>query len=181
MIQELKISKTKKRLSSHAANKTIVLLTLFGLCVVFGYLVRVLDLTWPIGTITMSLPIAASKDDEEQLASIGKVSRLQDDSMVVALVKHGILFGPLSAFTSQYLQKNGRYEIPHQDRRPNLQELVLTMERWRQTPNALQIDWTGPLLLIPDQQIPMPIVLQTIATLKRHAGFENIILSDGLL
>ncbi len=180
-ILQLKISKTKKKLSSPWQHQVLISFAIFSTCTVFSYALHSFNLSWPHGVVLSSIPVVI--DDEQpalKALELVETSTLDQDSLVVAITESAIFWGKLAAFTDEYFKKNNKYMIPHHDQRPNMIELLENLQKWRaETPNSEQ--GHHPVIVVASPTIPMPIVIQTIAALREHGGYQQVVLADGLL
>ena len=84
------------------------------------------------------------------------------------------LFGKIGNLT----QKKTVFSVPYQDHQPHLNTLAETISHWQniQGNKASKI-----AVLIPQDYIPVEIIVQTLHYLKKTNVFEHIVLGDGLV
>lgn len=180
MIQQSKISRTKRKLSSSWQLTTLTAIAVFTVFAALSYAMRALNLSWRYSSVPVTIPVQAPDGGAEALARFADVSRIEKTTVVVAITESAIFFGRLQAFTDEYFKKTNKYMVPHLDQRPNLKELLETMKKWEAQENSKPMP-SDPLLVIPSSTIPMPIVTQTLGALRRYGPYEQIILAEGLL
>lgn len=106
------------------------------------------------------------------------VNYVGDDTLAIVLTRKAFYFGPTSSFTKDFSNVRNKYYVEHLDGAPQLDLLATTMKLWAK---AERRALSKQVIFIPTPEIPMPIVIQTMAKLKEAKFFDNIVLGSGLI
>jgi len=161
-----------------------VAVAFFGLLAVLTSGLRAVTLSGAYGVVPAEMPVVpAAIDDpgfytykEEPQNSLGPTTP------AVVLTTDAFYFGDLQAFTSDFAKVRDKYVIRHIDGTPQLTTLVQTMDLWvTDRARHENIPINKALVFIPAGDIPMPIVVEVIAGLRKSPHFQRIIVGSGLL
>ncbi len=176
-ILQSKILRTKKRLSNNVWYLPIIVLALMLLMTFLSTALRGIAVPASYGVVEGEFPviqndrtIAPGETWAEPKATLG------NDSALVILTKDRFFFGQLGAFGKDLSAVHNKFFIPHVDGAPNLPELVSQLEKWQSDAHVPRS-----LIFVPTEDIPMPIVIQCFAALKKSGLFDQVILGGGLL
>lgn len=181
MTLQSKILKTKKKLSSPWQHQVLISFAIFTTFAALSYALHGFNLSWPHGLVLLDIPVVLNENEiPENALELVETSTLNQESLVVAITESAIFWGQLSAFTDDYYKKNNKYIVPHLDQRPNLISLLENLQKWKEDEKQTGPE-QAPLVIIASSVIPMPIIIQTVAALREHGGFQQVVLGDGLL
>lgn len=164
-LTQLKILKTKKRLSDKAT-KQFFFFALIGL--VFNLVVHLRWAYTPFGhdMVPMAMPSI----------SFSKIENPAET--VLAFTYQGFLIGNVNAFTTKLSGIRNKFSVPHDEGQPQASLLVSTIE-------ALMAKGTlekgSVAILIPDSSIPMAMVVKVIHVLNQSKLFSAVVLGAGLV
>jgi hypothetical protein len=176
-ILQSKISKTKKRLSSHVWYLPTIILALMLVMTFLSTALRAIAMPGSFGIVEAEFPVVA--DDriitaEESWAE--PRARFDDSATLVVLSRERFLFGQLASFGKELSAVNNKFVVPHVEGAPNLPRLVTDLTRWQAEGKASRA-----LVFVPTEDIPMPIVIQCFQAFKASGLFDHVILGGGLL
>ena len=182
---QLKILKTKKRLFEDAWNARILLILVLGLMVILSFCLRATILSGVFGVIISEIPVLhypiadPTKHDFTETPN----AWIKKTTPVVVITDEQMYFGDLEAFSTRFADVRGKFSIKHADGAPDIPELLATMIKWehQRASGKQEIDNNGVLVLLPSEEIPMPIVIQVIAGLKTSPLYQRIVLANGFL
>lgn len=179
-----KISKTKKRLSDDRWAVIALTLATMGLLTILTFGLRAVSLASVYGSVPAELPVVPLSVDDP--AYHGYKEQPRDElgrfTPAVVLTTEAFYFGELSSFSTTFGASNDKYALPHVDGEPQLATLVDTMDRWvQERVKGQNVPVNSELVLIPSGDIPMPIVIQVIAGLRRSPHFSRVILGGGII
>lgn len=184
MTYRSRILRTKKRLSDDRWAVVAVIVSLLGLLVCMTFGLRTVSLGLAHGVVPAEMPVvAASPEDpafhrykEEARATMGRLTP------AVVLTTEAFYFGDLSAFTANFADVHDKFVVRHVDGEPQLQTLIDTMEKWLESrKKSDNVPYEDVLVLVPAGDIPMPIVIQVIAGLRKSPRFERVVLGSGII
>ncbi len=176
-ILQSKILRTKKRLSSTVWYLPIIVLALMLLMTFLSTALRGISMPGSYSIVETEFPVVT--DDryigkEETWAQAR--STIDNSAALVILTRDRFYFGQLSAFGKDLSAVHNKFQIPHVAGAPDLPRLVLNLTKWQTEAHASRA-----LIFVPTEEIPMPIVIQCIAALKKIGIFDQVILGGGLL
>ncbi len=176
-ILQSKILRTKKRLSNNVWYLPIIVLALMLLMTFLSTALRGISMPGSFGIVEGEFPVVSNDravDKSETWAE--PRSSIGSDASLVILTRKQFYFGKLSAFGKELSAVHNKYQIPHVDGAPNLPKLVEDLSKWQTQAKA-----SRSLIFVPTEDIPMPIVIQCFAALKKSGLFDQVILGGGLL
>lgn len=184
MTYRSKISKTKKRLSDDRWAISTVIVGLFGLFAIVTFGLRVVNLSWVYGVVPAEIPVATAAIQDPGAFNFKEEPRdvMTPQTPAVFLTTEAFFFGDMSAFSTNFADPRGKFMIKHVDGEPQLQTLVQTMSDWvlnRTKDENVPINKV--LVFVPAGDIPMPIVIQVLAGLRKSPQFSRVILGSGLM
>lgn len=161
-----------------------MLLGFFGLFVILTYGLRAVTLVGVYAVVPAEMPVVQAAVDDPSFHRFREETRdsLTPRTPAVVLTTEAFYFGDLDSFTVNFADNRNKFILPHVDGEPQLAGLVETMSGWvadRSANDNVAIDKV--LVFIPEGEIPMPIVIQVIAGLRRSPYFDRVILAGGLM
>jgi hypothetical protein len=167
-------SRTKKKLSDNDFLWRIIFLALGVFLLMTAASFSAALAPRRFGVVSVRLPV--SKQVESPLTSGEKVPTEEIDSKtpLVVLSETQFVLGDINAFTKTFSDVSNKVAINHQKGAPHLGQLVKLLNQ-RFKSNGQKV-----LVLLPTQNIPMSIVIQSIAVLKAQTPFQSVILANGL-
>ncbi len=184
MTYRSKISRTKKRLSDDRWAISSVIVGLFGLFAIVTFSLRAVTLSWVYGVIPAEIPVVAASIQDPGAYRFKESPRdsLTSTTPAVVLTTEAFYFGDLAAFTSNFNDVRGKFMLRHVDGEPQLATLVQTMTNWVEgRAHQDNVPINKILVFVPAGDIPMPIVIQVLAGLRKSPSFERVILGGGLM
>lgn len=178
-----KISKTKKRLSDERWTYAVPVVCFFGLFAVLGFCLRAATIQGVYGVIPAEMPVVAASVDDPGFHNYREQPRqgLGKTTPAVVLTTEAFFFGDLASFTTNFSDVHDKYVLRHVDGEPQLFRLIEQMEAWLQQEAAKTgLPQNDVLVLVPTGDIPMPIVIQVMAGLRKSHHFQRIVLGSGL-
>lgn len=184
MTFQSKISRTKKRLSDDRWAVIAVVVSFLGLFAILTFALRATLMPGVYGVIPVEMPVVSTVVDDPAFHRYKETPRdeVRRTTPAVVLTTDAFYFGDLQAFTTNFTDARDKYIIRHVDGEPQLQGLIETMNGWvtdRAKGENVPIDKV--LVFIPAGDIPMPIVIQVIAGLKKSPNFERVVIGSGLM
>jgi hypothetical protein len=136
------------------------------------------------GIVEMDIPVLEVPLEDTTLVRLEKpsIASLESKTPMLFLGRDAFIFGTTEAFTTDISNIRNKFYIPHEDGAPNLPRVVQNMERWasdfKASGKALN---TEIVILLPQDDIPFPIIIQTVDALKQSGLFGKVIFAGGLL
>lgn len=177
-------SKTRKRSSEDRWGISIVILGLFIVLIVLVYGIRAVTIAGVYGTVGGELPVVATAIEDPSYHRFREEPRdsLTAHTPAVVLTTDAFYFGDLAAFSTDFAAVNNKYSIAHIDGEPQLATLVTSMDSWvGERAKSENRPINRLLVLIPEGEIPVPIIIQVMAGLKQSQHFGRIVLASGVL
>ena len=176
-ILQSKISRTKKRLSSTVWYLPIIVLALILLMTFLSTALRGIATPGSFGIVEAEFPVIA----EDRLVTAAETwaqprETIDNHAALVILTRDRFYFGQLSSFGKDLSAVHNKFQIPHVDGAPDLPRLALNLGKWQTEAHT-----SRSLIFVPTEDIPMPIVIQCFAALKKSGLFDQVILGGGLL
>ena len=184
MMYLLKISRTKKKSSDGVMAATVAALPLFALLATLTVAIRVVTASGSYGLVAAEFPLVAAPPKDPGRHRVMEQSRDQLTPLtpMVVLTTEAFFFGDLSAFSTDFADVRARFRIDHENGAPRLPTLMAQLGDWIQARASHEnVPVAKYLVLLPGADVPMPIVIQVLAGLKRSPLFERIILGTGIL
>ena len=176
-ILQSKILRTKKRLSSNVWYLPIIVLALLLLMTFLSTALRGISMPGSFGIVEAEFPVVTDEktvNPEETWAQ--PRATIDNNAAIVILTRDRFYFGQLSSFGKDLSAVHNKFQIPHIDGAPDLPRLVLDLSKWQ-----IEAKAGRSLVFVPTEDIPMPIVIQCFAALKKSGLFDQVILGGGLL
>ena len=179
--------KMKKRLSDDTWSLSIWLIAIMGLLAITSFALRATSISWNFGIVDGSIPVAISsiKPPGKGLSLEYNLDRkflkeqtINDQTIAIVLTRKAFYFGPVTSFTKDYPDVRNKFLVDHLDGAPQIDILKKTIELWSKAKHRAL---SKQVILIPTAEIPMPIVIQTMAKLKQDKQFDTVVLGSGLI
>jgi hypothetical protein len=155
-----------------------------GLFAVLTFSLRAVSLAGVYGVIPAELPVLSAPVDDPGFHRFKETPRnvMTKTTPAVVLTTEAFYFGDLSAFTTNFNDVRDKYIIRHVDGEPQLQLLLDTMEAWaKDRVKRDNAPLSKMLVFVPTGDIPMPIVIQVLAGLRRSEHFSRVVLGSGIM
>ncbi|WP_218110395.1 hypothetical protein [Oligoflexus tunisiensis] len=160
------------------------MLAAVGLMFYLSSLLRAISMAGRYGLIEAEIPVLQVPIQDTGFKHFTEKGSetLTADTPLVLLTRDAFYFGPVSAFAQDLTNVRNKFYIPHAEGAPQLNRLAKDMERWMQDKE----EETGKarsrtVLFLPTEEIPMPIVIQCIAGLRRSRLFDKVVVGGGLI
>ncbi len=179
----LKISKMRKRLSDTSyllqINCLAIIVVLLGILILF----RMITARWDYGLVSAELPsLAIREGTQEDAAKLLPRATITKTTPTVVMTEGGFFYGDLAAFADGFDAVRNKFFLEHTDRTPQLGLLTERMDEWyRHKARKVSQANQGLLVLLPSGDIPMPIVIQVMDSLKSLWFVDEVVLGGGLL
>ena len=183
MILQSKISKTRKKLFNQTWQYRCFIIALLGIVSILVIAFRSVILADRYGVVSTELPVFSLPVNDSTYHEFAEKPNAMIDATtpLVVMTSTATYFGEVGAYTTDLGTSNNKFMVRHEDHAPNIAFLITTMEKWNyQRMNQRNIHNAGLLIFLPSQEIPMPIVIQTIAELKKSPHFKRVILAGGI-
>ena len=179
-----KILKMRKRLSKDPWTVALGPVAFLGLLVVLTFAMRTVALPGSFAAIHAEIPVVPVTVNDPAYHRFEEQTRdmLRKTTTAVVLTTDGFYFSDLESFTTKFDDKHDKFLVAHEDGEPQLLSLLTSIQNWmdeRKTRYGIRGD--GHLVFLPHGDIPMPIVIQTIAGFRQSGMFQRIVLGGGLL
>ena len=181
---QLKISRMKKRLSEDNWNHRKIYIALMGLVVILSFMLKVISISEKYGVVDLEIPILSNPIDDPSSKTFKEEPQvaLSKTTPLILLTDTAYIFGDVESFSSRYLNVRNKFSIPHVSGSPNLDGLTLNLKKWIfSRMSEKDINHHGIVVLAPAENIPMPIVIHTVATIKKLKIFNRVVLASGIL
>ena len=135
------------------------------------------------GIIPAEIPVVRSTVEDPSFHRFSETpsATLSKFTPAIVLTTEAFYFGDLSAFTTKFGDAGDKYILRHVDGEPQLFNLIETMQKWvEQRSRDSNIPKQNLLVLIPSGDIPVPIVTQVVAGLRKTTYFKRVVLGSGL-
>lgn len=181
---QLKISRTKKRLSNNAWYVPVKVLAAVGLMFYLSSVLRAVSLASRYGLIEAEIPVVQVPIQDQGLKNFTEKAseKLSADTPLILLTSEAFFFGTVQAFAQDLSNVHNKFYIPHADGAPQVNRLAREMGRWLQDKAEEQGRQNlQTVLFLPTEDIPMPIVIQCISELYKSKLFAKVVVGGGLL
>jgi hypothetical protein len=181
---QLKISRTKKRLSNNVWYLPLIILASAGLMIYLSSTLRAISMAGRYGLVEAEIPVLAVPMDEGTFGRFKEkgTESLGDRTPLLLLTRDAFIFGTLQAFATDLSSVRNKFYVPHEEGAPHLPRLSQDLGKWIQEKGEEpQGALPRVLIFIPTEDIPMPIVIQCLAALKNSGLFDKIIIGGGLV
>jgi hypothetical protein len=179
-----KISKTKKRLSNDSYGITAGILAIIGLLAVMTFCLRSVSVSNVYGVINSEFPVMSATPDDPAFHTYRELpeKKLRKFTPVVILTTEAFYFGDMASFSTSYSNVRNKHLIRHVDGEPQLLSLLGSIDKWgRNRHHQFGIKMDDIAVFIPSGDIPMPIVIQVLASLNNADMFKKVVLGGGLM
>jgi hypothetical protein len=174
-----KISKTKKRLSNDNWTLQIIVLSFCALSILMIGSFRALTVGAKFGAVSIDLPIFDVKSDDSGVTSGTKVYEIGPKSPTVILTVNAFYIGSLQAMSREFMDTDNKYIVRHESGAPQMDRLFDIIAKWEfQNPVP---DRQKVFVLVPQGEVPYPIVAQVVDQMKRKFPDNRFVLSTGIL
>lgn len=145
---------------------------------------RMVMISGTYGQIMLEIPVVSHPINDPAFHTFEESPQetLKSTTPTVVLTSESFFFGDLESFSVSFGDPRKKFKIPHQNGMPQVAHLMSTLDQWlRNRSKSENIPLSKTLILVPSGEIPLPIVVQVVATLKKSPLFQHIILSNGLI
>ena len=180
---QLKILRTKKRLSDDNWTLRKIFIALMGLLVILSFLLKVVSMSETYGVVDIEIPVLSNPIDDPSSKTFKEQPNayLDDKTPMIILTDEAFHFGDVNAFSSRLLDVRNKFTIPHQDGSPNIEALTRDTKKWMYSRmSEKKLNHKGILVFAPAENIPMPIVIQCIGILRSLDIFKRVVLASGI-
>jgi hypothetical protein len=177
---QLKISKTKKRLSNDGFGS--IALGCYALAGFFVMLCIILHQTphkTPMGMVKAEFPVVSAipLDPGTYRYREAASKTIAESSLVLLITRENIVFGDLKSFVSHQASEQRLLSVPHKHGSPQLHELTAFMPAWiEKQKSVIKKEFDGIAILASDPEVPLSIVVQTVHFLKESGIFTNVVI-----
>lgn len=179
-----KISRMKKRLSEDRWPMVALSISIMGLLAIMTFAVRVVTMPGSYGTVPAEIPVMPLSVADPSYHTYKEQPRreLRRSTPAVVLTTEAFYFGDLDAFTSNFSDVRDKFMIRHVDGEPQLLPLIEKMDKWAaQVATSKNQALEDVMVFVPSGEIPMPIVIQVLAGLRKSPRFKRVVLAGGLM
>lgn len=128
----------------------------------------------PIMSVPLKFPAALRQVGE-------KFGQIDQNSPVIVFGIHDFVFGHLKNFTKDLASDTNKHRISHEDGTPQAANLVADLKKWHEDQQKLfKIKNPGFVILLPQDSLPVAIILQVIQFLKGSGLYSKIILGSDI-
>lgn len=152
-----------------------------GLLTILMFNLKVSTLSWDYGAVESQFPVMEIPFDPQSYARahISPLGKINKNTAAVILTPENFYFGSLDSFTEKFHKINNKYIVPHNDGKPQIDELLSTIKKWNIRQHAkTKSDAKNLLVLLPSKEIPVPIIIQTMHWIKKSNMFAQVILAS---
>lgn len=161
-----------------------MLVGLLGLFSVLTFSLRAVSLAGLYGVVSAEIPVLSVPVADPAYHRYKEEPRdtMTKNTPAVVLTTEAFYFGDLTAFTTNFDDVRDKFIIRHVDGEPQLQLLLETMEGWAvDRKKSENVPMNKLLVFVPTGDIPMPIVIQVLAGLRRSQHFSRVVLGSGIM
>ena len=151
---------------------------------IFSFVLRSIYISSRYGIIESEIPIMSVPIQDPDMSAHKEAPQayIKNSTPVVILTTKEFFFGDLTAFSTEFSDIRNKFYVPHTNGSPNIPKLLDDMTKWiYENMSKKTYSAEGLLILMPGQNVPTSIVIQTIAELKKSPYFNKVILSSGLI
>lgn len=161
-----------------------LLVALFSLFIILAFGFRVVTVEATYGVIPAEIPVVSAgvEDPAYHTFEEAPLAMLSRHTPAVVLTPEAFYFGDLESFTANFADTRDKYIVSHVDGEPQLYSLLETMQKWiEHRAKNDNVPKQRAMVLVPSGDIPVPIVVQVIAGLRKSPYFERVVLGTGLM
>lgn len=180
---QLKILRTKKRLSNTIWYLPIMILGTMGLFVLLSFALRSISVAGKYGLVPAEIPIVSVPLNDPTLSHFQPSTRgeLNAQTPVVVLTTEEFIFGDVEGFSKNITGIRNKFSVKHVEGSPDVNALVTDMEKWIYARSSKRkILNQGIVIFLPADDIPSPLVIQTLSGLQKTGSFNRVVLAGGL-
>ncbi|MBF0443139.1 MAG: hypothetical protein HQK54_14620 [Oligoflexales bacterium] len=173
----------KKRLSNETWQIRVIILAILALMVILTFGFRSTSISGYLGLIEAEIPVLPISFEDKAYHNFVETpdAEITSTTPVVVLTAKRFYFGDVDAFSTRFFDVRNKFYIDHVEGAPDISSLISTMSKWfYQRMSEQKISERGILIFLPSEEIPMPIIIQTIAGLKSSPFFKRVILANGI-
>jgi hypothetical protein len=171
-----KISKTKKRLSNDSWSLRVAATIAIAISVIGLYCFRATCLGSKYGVVRAEFPVLATGEAE---AAENFDAEITEHTPTIVMTGESFFIGSMRAFSREFLESDNKIRVPHDHGAPQMTALTSAIEHWRfKEGDGSKSDLA---LLIPEANVPLPIVIQVMDLLKKNGSAKRIVLGVGLM
>jgi hypothetical protein len=176
---QLKISKTKKRLSDDSWTIQIAVLSFCALSVLMIGSFRSLTVGAKYGAVSLDMPILDVQSNDSSVTADTKVYEIGPKSPTVILTVNAFYVGSLQAMSREFMDTENKFIVRHESGAPQMDRLFDVISKW-EFQNSVP-DRQKVFVLVPQGEVPYPIVAQVVDQMKRKFPDNRFVLSTGIL
>ena len=181
---QLKILRTKKRLSDSHWNQSKIAISLMGVLVTLSFILRSVSIASDYGIIEVELPVVSNpiKDQSYHHFKETPDTMITKKTPMIILTSKAYLYSDIEGFSKKILHIRDKFQIPHHNGYPNLNALTDSLQKWIKLQTLEKnINYEGIVVFMPSSQIPIYHIIKSIAALKSLPIVSHVVLSTGLL
>ncbi len=179
-----KISRTKKRLSDDPWQMRFLVVLVLGLFIILSFALRSTWIAGSYGIVEAEIPAVSVQVEDPSESTYRESPRaaITKTTPIVILTDQEFYFGDLEAFGGKFSDVRNKFFVKHaKGGAPNVVLLNEMMAKWLYQRSQESIGNDGIVVLLPDRNVPAPIVIQTIAGLKDSPYFNQVVLASGIM
>ena len=180
---QLKILRTKKRLSNTIWYLPIIVLSTMGLFLLLSFALRSISIAGKYGLIPAEIPVVSVPIKDPTLSNYQNQTEgmIQATTPVVILTNTEFIFGDVKSFSENISNVRNKFIVKHIQGSPDINTLVKDIEKWVFARSSKKkITNEGIVIFMPADDIPSPLVVQTIDGLRKTGTFTRVVLAGGL-
>ena len=179
-----KISKMKRKSSEDNWEIAAVVLSFFILFTILTFALRIVMISGSYGQVPLEIPLVSATIKDPGFHNFQEKPRemIRKATPAVVMTPEAFFFGDLDSFSSGLSDSANKFVVPHENGVPQVGTLTATMDVWlRERAQIANVPLSQIIVFIPAGSIPMPIVIQVVAGLRKSPLFQHVILSNGLI
>jgi hypothetical protein len=160
------------------------MLGVFALFFILTATMRLVMISGTYGQVLLEIPVISHPTEDPSFHNFQELPQevLKSTTPAVVITSESFFFGDLDSFSTSFSDVQKKFKIPHKNGAPQVSQLISTMDQWLRTRSkAENLPLSKTLVVVPSGEIPLPIVIQVVATLNKSPIFQHIILSNGLI
>jgi len=134
------------------------------------------------GVVNLNIPVMHVSKKLKHIKTLMQKDRLITEKTTTILLSEtgDFIFGELSAFGKEYHIQRNKFYIEQENGQPQLGNLVNTMDSWYKNKKGRKPPTNDLAILIPASQVPLVVITQVVANLKKTSDIKHIVLGNGL-
>lgn len=158
-----------------------------GILAISTFALRASSISWTYTTVSAKIPVATHTRAPlpKGLSLTHNMKRdtsaqniIDETTLAVVLTRDAFYFGTAKSFTDDYRNIRDKFYIKHMNSAPQVDVLKKTIITWAK---ANQYNFGKKVILVPTDEIPMPVLIQVMASLRKDDQFKEIVLGNGLI